>query len=242
MKIFDLFKLYFNNRGFLAPLEDIMDKKDLTFIQEKLISKINSRIVRCIDIIVQIHKMESAAKDQTLNNRTDLYIRGLHCDLFTTSSSIYSCAYELFNIHTGSKVDEITFWKGKYNLDLEDKVTLSKPQLKDLLLIINSLISPINYLRTYGESGDEIMFQCYDMDINELIEASVFSNSQGLIRTKFFAQLMLMDMLNYLVTLGKYMCKDLFGGSFESKDRIIQVDMGMKAFLEIGEELMNMEV
>lgn len=243
MKINDVFMEYFSETGFIAPLNDYLSKMGITDKEEDLIISINERIVKCIELIVQIHKIEESKAKGIKDVKTYMLVNGIHCDLFSTLTSIYLCAKEVFSLHVSEAKDELQFWKGKYEIGDDDKLALSRPLFTNTLLCNNSLFSPQHRLITYGNFGEGVWFQCYDNNKTSLIKApQPLLSEGGLIRTKYYAQVLLIPLMKYLSTLGKYMCYDVFGKKFRGSREEYPVSAGMKEFLKIGEELMGLYV
>lgn len=240
MTVKETFNIYLEKSGFILPLNNYLDKPNLTFDEEKLIMKIHDRIAKSIDIIVQIHKIEKMDKSLKNEIRIDLLVYGLHANLFTTITSIYLCAKELFKQHSNKAKDELNFWNLKFNLSEEDKNSLDIRKQERFLFVNNSMLAPLYSLRTYGGYGEEIQFQCADLQINDMLPMPFISNGAGLIRTKYFALLSLLDLFGYLSTLGKYMCYDEFGEKFEGNREVYTINFGMKIFHEIVDEFLNL--
>ena len=236
MKVTEIYNLYFKKSGFVAPINDFLAKKGLSFEQEKFIYRINDRISKCINIAVQIHKLERTSKNQNKDIIPHSLINGLHCDLFTTLTSIYLCGKELFVSLNGNNQDEAKFWINKYTVSEDDKKNLEKPHFGEILLANNSTISPKYNLKCYGDFGEAIFFQCYDLNQNDLINRPLLSAENGIIRTKYFAIFSILFLLGYLSVLGKYLCFDEFGKDFKGKIEIVESPLVMKYFHEIANE------
>ncbi len=170
-----------------------------------------------------------------------MIINGLHCDLFTTFTSIYLIGKDLFTSHCSNNKKEVKFWQGKYELSEDDLKSLSKPHFDEIIFVNNSILNPKFKLKTYGDFGMEICFQCYDLNNEELIYNSPFATNSGIIRTKYYAQFSLLYLLSYLSSLGKFMCFDAFGIEYKSNHEIYQITSasGMKIYHEIADEWMN---
>ena len=242
MQINETYNLYFKKSGFIAPLNDYLAKKGISFEQERYIYKINDRISKCIDIAIQIHKLESTGKNENKDIVPYLLIKGLHCDLFTTLTSIYLCAKELFVSQNGNNHDEGKFWLGKYNVSEDDQKNLEKPHFGEILIANNSMISPMFKLNSYGDFGEKIFFQCYDLNQDDLINRPLLSAENGIVRTKYFAIFSILFLLGYLSALGKYLCFDEFGIDFKGEIEIIEMPYSMKHFHEIANEWFDITV
>lgn len=240
MKLSTAFYTHFAKSGFIAPLNNYLVKEDLSIEEEKLVSKINDRIAKSISLIVQIDKIEKADKEQKSTVSPDLILTGLHSDLFTTLTSIYLSAKELFAMNSIGNDDEVEFWQDMYELSKDDLIALGKPYFEEVLFINNSMVHPKYRLRAYGNLGSEVFFQCYDLHNNDILKMPTLSNGAGLVRTKYFAMLTLVFLQCYLSTLSKYLCFDEFGEEFKPETQTYPIMSGMKAFHEIANEWMEM--
>ena len=240
MTVKETFNIYFEESGFILPLNNYLDKPNLTFEEEKLIMKIHDRIAKSIDIIVLIHKIEKMEKSLSNEIRIDLLVYGLHANLFTTITSIYLGAKELFKHHSNKAKDELNFWNMKYNLSEDDENSLDMRIQERFLFVNNSMFAPTYSLKTYGGYGEEMQFQCSDIQGNDMLTFPLISDGIGLVRTKYFALESLLGLFCYLSTLGKYMCYDEFGEKFEGNKDIYQISFGMKIFHEIVDEFLNL--
>ena len=239
MKLIDTYNLYFVKSGFIDPFSQYFQSEKLTFEQEKMMTKLTDRIAKTIDIVVQIHKLEGLDKNTNRSIDPHILINGLHCDLFTTLASIYLIGDKLFSLHSGNSLDPVKFWQNKYSLTDDDKKSLAKPLFNETFFIGNTLLDPKFSLRTYGEFGDRIDFQCHDLNVNNLLNVPMFATSSGIIQTKYYAVYSLLFLMRYLSAIGKYMGYDVFGQDEETEYFTYDIPVGMKIFHEIANEWMN---